>query len=133
MTDIAAIEAAATRLAGRARRTPLLSSPFLDDIPRTLVSGRTTRAARTPRPSAILPSWSATSSADFSRRAEKPAAKTPAAPTFHPGDRVSHPKFGKGVVVKSDILADDEQVTVSFPGLGVKILLARLARLEKVR
>ena len=32
MTDIAAIEAAAARLAGRARRTPLLSSPFLDDI-----------------------------------------------------------------------------------------------------
>lgn len=32
MTDIARIEAAATRLQGRARRTPLLSSPFLDDI-----------------------------------------------------------------------------------------------------
>ncbi|MFN3645067.1 MAG: threonine/serine dehydratase [Gemmobacter sp.] len=32
MTDIAAIEAAATRLAGHARVTPLLSSPFLDEI-----------------------------------------------------------------------------------------------------
>lgn len=32
MTDIAAIEAAAARLKGRARRTPLLSSPFLDEI-----------------------------------------------------------------------------------------------------
>jgi threonine dehydratase len=32
MTDIAMINAAATRLAGRARLTPLLSSPFLDDI-----------------------------------------------------------------------------------------------------
>jgi threonine dehydratase len=32
MTDIAAIEAAAARLAGHARVTPLLSSPFLDDI-----------------------------------------------------------------------------------------------------
>ncbi|MEM9551626.1 MAG: threonine/serine dehydratase [Pseudomonadota bacterium] len=32
MTDISMIEAAATRLAGRARRTPFLSSPFLDDI-----------------------------------------------------------------------------------------------------
>lgn len=32
MTDIAAIEAAATRLAGHVRRTPLLSSPFLDEI-----------------------------------------------------------------------------------------------------
>lgn len=35
MTDITAIEAAASRLAGRARRTPLLSSPFLD-----LMAGR---------------------------------------------------------------------------------------------
>ncbi|MCB1361933.1 MAG: threonine/serine dehydratase [Rhodobacter sp.] len=32
MTDIAMIEAAAGRLDGYARRTPLLSSPFLDDI-----------------------------------------------------------------------------------------------------
>lgn len=32
MTDIAMIEAAQDRLGGRARRTPLLSSPFLDEI-----------------------------------------------------------------------------------------------------
>ena len=32
MTDIAMIRAAATRLEGHARRTPLLSSPFLDEI-----------------------------------------------------------------------------------------------------
>ncbi len=32
MTDIAMIEAAARRLQGRARRTPLLGSPFLDEI-----------------------------------------------------------------------------------------------------
>lgn len=32
MTSLALIEAAAARLAGRARRTPLLSSPFLDEI-----------------------------------------------------------------------------------------------------
>ncbi len=32
MTDIAAIRAAAARIKGHARRTPLLSSPFLDEI-----------------------------------------------------------------------------------------------------
>ena len=32
MTDIAMIDAAAARLQGRARRTPLLSSPFLDEM-----------------------------------------------------------------------------------------------------
>lgn len=32
MTDIAMIDAAAARLVGHARRTPMLSSPFLDDL-----------------------------------------------------------------------------------------------------
>lgn len=32
MTDIAMIEAARARLDGHVRRTPLLSSPFLDEI-----------------------------------------------------------------------------------------------------
>jgi len=32
MTDIAMIEAAAARLAGQARRTPLLNAPLLDAL-----------------------------------------------------------------------------------------------------
>jgi threonine dehydratase len=32
MTDIAMIDAGAARLQGHARRTPLISSPFLDEI-----------------------------------------------------------------------------------------------------
>ena len=42
MTSIAMIEAAAARMAGHTRRTPLLSSPFLDDIAgrRVLVDGQ---------------------------------------------------------------------------------------------
>ncbi|MEM9757368.1 MAG: threonine/serine dehydratase, partial [Pseudomonadota bacterium] len=32
MPDVAAIEAAAARGAGRVRRTPLLSSPFVDEV-----------------------------------------------------------------------------------------------------
>jgi DNA helicase-2/ATP-dependent DNA helicase PcrA len=109
------------------------TSPFLQDIPRSLVAGRMPQAGRSLRTSSPSTTWHAPSAADFTRRAEKPAAKPPAAPSFHAGDRVSHPKFGEGTVVNSTILADDEQVTVAFPTKGVKVLLARFARLEKVR
>jgi DNA helicase-2/ATP-dependent DNA helicase PcrA len=61
------------------------------------------------------------------------AAKTPASPSFKTGDRVNHPKFGEGTVVKSEPLGDDEQVVVSFATQGVKTLLARFAKLQKVR
>jgi DNA helicase II / ATP-dependent DNA helicase PcrA len=67
--------------------------------------------------------------------AEKPVEK-PAAPArnsqFKPGDRVDHGLFGTGIVLKSQVTADDEEVTVTFPGKGTKTLLASFARLRKL-
>jgi DNA helicase-2/ATP-dependent DNA helicase PcrA len=51
---------------------------------------------------------------------------------FQPGDRVDHGLFGAGIVLKSELTANDEEVTVAFPGKGTKTLLASFARLEKV-
>ncbi|HET8568858.1 MAG TPA: UvrD-helicase domain-containing protein [Candidatus Limnocylindria bacterium] len=51
---------------------------------------------------------------------------------FHDGDRVRHAAFGEGVVVSSTPSGDDEQVTVAFPGKGVKKLMASFAQLERV-
>jgi DNA helicase-2/ATP-dependent DNA helicase PcrA len=51
---------------------------------------------------------------------------------FKPGDRVDHSLFGQGIVVKSELTADDEEVTVMFAGKGAKTLLASFARLRKV-
>ncbi len=52
--------------------------------------------------------------------------------SYTPGDRVRHPTFGEGIVTKSNGSGDDEQVTVIFPGLGEKKLIAGYAKLEKL-
>ena len=51
---------------------------------------------------------------------------------FRPGDRVDHGLFGQGIVLKSEVTADDEEVTVAFAGKGTKTLLAGFAKLRKV-
>jgi DNA helicase-2/ATP-dependent DNA helicase PcrA len=50
---------------------------------------------------------------------------------FQPGDRVRHPAFGEGIVVKSRGTGDQEQVSVLFPVHGERKFLASLARLDK--
>ena len=49
---------------------------------------------------------------------------------FRDGDRVRHAAFGEGTVVTSRLTRDDEEVTVAFPGAGIKKLLASFANLE---
>lgn len=68
MTDIAMIEAAAARLAGHARRTPLLSSPFLDAIAgrRVLVKAECLQHTGSFK---FRGAWSAVSALDPARRA----------------------------------------------------------------
>ena len=49
---------------------------------------------------------------------------------FAPGERVRHSTFGVGTVVVCQPVPGDLQVTVAFPGQGVKRLLQSFARLE---
>jgi DNA helicase-2/ATP-dependent DNA helicase PcrA len=44
--------------------------------------------------------------------------------------RVRHPAFGEGVVLETQVDLDDEEISVEFPGEGVKHLVASLAQLE---
>jgi DNA helicase-2/ATP-dependent DNA helicase PcrA len=71
----------------------------------------------------------------------QPAWATPAAATLPapaaggldalgPGVRVRHPLFGVGTVLRREGNGDDLKVTVSFPGVGAKKLVARFAGLE---
>ena len=48
------------------------------------------------------------------------------------GARVRHPKFGVGTVVGVEPAAGDLKVSIRFAGIGVKKLLARYAKLERV-
>ncbi len=72
-----------------------------------------------------------TSAADLRDRQQGNASAPP--PTgFKPGEKVSHHKFGEGVVLdtKPSGVADQE-VTVMFKAAGTKRLLASMARLER--
>jgi ATP-dependent DNA helicase UvrD/PcrA len=50
---------------------------------------------------------------------------------WHAGDRVRHRRFGEGIVVSSQLVKGDEEVTVAFVGQGVKRLIAAYAALER--
>ena len=69
-------------------------------------------------------------------RAVTPQAppKTKGAPGagFKIGDKVKHAVFGQGTVLGTIGEGDDAQITVAFPNIGVKKLVAGFARLEKV-
>ncbi|HET7521415.1 MAG TPA: UvrD-helicase domain-containing protein [Candidatus Limnocylindria bacterium] len=64
---------------------------------------------------------------------DRPAA--PAEPggelAWKAGDRVTHRRFGEGIVVSSQWVKGDEEVTVAFVGQGVKRLIAAYAGLER--
>jgi DNA helicase II / ATP-dependent DNA helicase PcrA len=61
------------------------------------------------------------------------APKPSWSPPFQVGQKVTHKKFGIGVVVACGPLKGDAEVTVAFPGVvGVKKLVQSLARLEAV-
>jgi DNA helicase-2/ATP-dependent DNA helicase PcrA len=49
---------------------------------------------------------------------------------YRAGQRVRHPTFGEGIVIESKLQRDDEEVAVVFEELGIKRLLASIARLE---
>ena len=70
---------------------------------------------------------------DLEREEKKEAPPPSVSPTFRLGDKVRHPVFGEGVVVESAIKNGEEEVTVAFPGKGLKRLLVRLAKLELIR
>jgi DNA helicase-2/ATP-dependent DNA helicase PcrA len=54
------------------------------------------------------------------------------ADAIRPGVRVRHPLFGVGTVLRREGDGDGLKVTVSFPGVGAKKLVARYAGLEIV-
>lgn len=60
----------------------------------------------------------------------RPARATTA--QFKTGQKVRHRKFGDGTVIESRVTGGDEEVTVAFPGIGIKRLAASVAGLEAI-
>lgn len=76
--------------------------------------------------------WTPGDSTGSSKR-NPTSAKTDGELRFKRRDSVQHPRFGVGTVIESERTRDgDEQVTVAFPGVGIKKLLASLANLKKL-
>jgi hypothetical protein len=72
----------------------------------------------------------AASEAPSERWVPAPDPVVPGERRYHDGQKVRHRIFGEGQVVSSKLTRSDEEVTVAFPGQGVKKLMASLAGLE---
>lgn len=51
---------------------------------------------------------------------------------FSAGERVEHPRFGRGTIVRVEPMATDHKLVIDFADYGEKTLIARLAKLTKL-
>jgi DNA helicase-2/ATP-dependent DNA helicase PcrA len=102
-------------------------SRFLAEIPEEGVERSGGLVRLPPRGGEAPPRWAAPAG-------PTPAASGPGASAapMRPGVRVRHPLFGVGTVLRREGDGDDLKVTVSFPGVGAKKLVARFAGLVVV-
>jgi DNA helicase-2/ATP-dependent DNA helicase PcrA len=101
-------------------------SRFLDDIPASLLApGSERSAAAMARPSrgaaAAQPRWES-----------QPAAAI-LQPSYRPGMRVAHASWGEGLVLNSRLQDGDEVLDIFFEEVGLKRVVASLAKLQVVR
>jgi DNA helicase-2/ATP-dependent DNA helicase PcrA len=115
-----------------------LSSPsrFLADLPGDLIAGQPALPGGKKTRLSPIASGSVTStgsrigvgwSSDTTGVGSDPAHVA----RFRVGDTVIHTQFGEGVVIKSDITDDDQEVEVAFPDQGIKRLSVSFAPMEK--
>ncbi len=60
-------------------------------------------------------------------------ARPPSLAQYRSGQRVRHAQFGEGIVVEARLADGDEEVIVAFDAVGIKRLLASLAKLEVLK
>jgi DNA helicase-2/ATP-dependent DNA helicase PcrA len=61
---------------------------------------------------------------------EEPERAAPKTQQYKTGQKVSHSKFGEGIVIESKVMGNDEEVSVAFTDVGIKRLAASFAKLE---
>jgi len=119
---------------------PVDPSRFLDDIPAEVTDD--SQPSRSRRGIGLTPSrperWQPASQAPDSgpripveraKRSMPPEPKNGSA-LYRPGMRVKHPAWGEGMVLKSILQNDDEIVDIFFAGIGLKRVMASLAKME---
>ncbi|MGB1250133.1 MAG: ATP-dependent helicase [Candidatus Promineifilaceae bacterium] len=78
----------------------------------------------------VLPQSNAARQNARARARARANAAAPVAKKYKSGQKVSHAKFGDGIVVQSKMKGGDEEVTVAFREYGIKRLAASFAKLE---
>jgi DNA helicase-2/ATP-dependent DNA helicase PcrA len=109
-------------LYGRAQ--PGFPSRFLQEIPQALIAPPGKGAAP------VAPPRSGYRERMIERQVEARPAEPPVQ-RYADGDRVAHPRFGLGTVIKSTLTRTDEELIVHFDTAGLKTMSGALAPLEK--
>ena len=102
-----------------------MPSRFLQDIPPALIAPP--REGKVPAP----PPRSRPYREVLRERQVEAAPAAPPVQRFRTGERVRHPAFGAGVILKSTLTRIDEELIVKFDSAGLKTLSGSLAPLVK--
>ena len=118
-------------------------SRFINEIPRHLVK-QTYGAVLKPETESKPTEFSRTKASLYTKDRKNPFANNPyiqkgmgsaspaGAPDYQVGDRVSHTKFGQGIVRSLTKLTNDYEVVIEFDGLGQRKLRSSFAKLTKL-
>lgn len=118
-------------------------SRFINEIPRHLVK-QTYGAVFKPETESKSTEFSRTKASLYTKDRKNPFANNPyiqkglgstspaGAPDYQVGDRVSHMKFGQGVVRSLTKLTNDYEVVIEFDGFGQRKLRSSFAKLTKL-
>ena len=58
------------------------------------------------------------------------AARKAGSSRVRPGSMVNHAKYGRGTVMKMEGSGEDTKLTISFPGYGLKKIIAKYAGIK---
>ena len=118
-------------------------SRFINEIPRHLVK-QTYGAVLKPETESKPTEFSRTKASLYTKNRKNPFAYNPyiqkgmgsaspaGAPDYQVGDRVSHTKFGQGIVRSLTKLTNDYEVVIEFDGFGQRKLRSSFAKLTKL-
>lgn len=118
-------------------------SRFINEIPRHLVK-QTYGAVLKPETESKPTEFSRTKASLYTKNRKNPFANNPyiqkgmgsaspaGAPDYQVGDRVSHTKFGQGIVRSLIKLTNDYEVVIEFDGFGQRKLRSSFAKLTKL-
>ena len=118
-------------------------SRFINEIPRHLVK-QTYGAVLKPETESKPTEFSRTKASLYTKNRKNPFANNPyiqkgmgsaspaGAPDYQVGDRVSHTKFGQGIVRSLTKLTNDYEVVIEFDGFGQRKLRSSFAKLTKL-